>query len=67
MAVADEQRDALAQDMARRSVTVCEDKTLYPQIFLVAGEPVSASFSWSSARRDARHRPGRQRCKQPPQ
>ena len=41
VAVAGEQRAALAVGMARRSVTVCEDETFHPRIGLVALEPVS--------------------------
>lgn len=41
VAVAGEQRAALAQDMAHREITVCEDETFHPQICLVALEPVS--------------------------
>ena len=41
VAVAGEQRTALAVGMAHRSVTVCEDETFHPQICLVALEPVS--------------------------
>jgi hypothetical protein len=41
VAVAGEQRAALAQGMAHRSVTVCEDETFHPEICLVALEPVS--------------------------
>ena len=41
VAVAREQRAALAVGMAQRSVTVCEDETFHPQICLVALEPVS--------------------------
>jgi hypothetical protein len=35
VAVAGEQRAALAQDMAHREITVCEDETFHPQICLV--------------------------------
>ena len=41
VAVADEQRKALAEGMAPRRVTVCEDETFHPGICLVAIEPVS--------------------------
>ncbi|UHD15090.1 DUF6399 domain-containing protein [Thiocapsa bogorovii] len=39
--VAEEQRTALAEGMAPRAVTVCEDETFHPGICLVAIEPVS--------------------------
>jgi hypothetical protein len=39
--VAAEQRTALAEGMAPRQVTVCEDETFHPGICLVAIEPVS--------------------------
>ncbi len=41
VAIAAEQRAALAADMAPRAVTVCEDETFHPAICLVALEPVS--------------------------
>jgi len=41
VAVAEEQRAALAEAMALRQVTVCEDETFHPEICLVALEPVS--------------------------
>jgi transposase-like protein len=41
VALAEEQRAALAAGMAPRQVTVCEDETFHPQICLVALEPVS--------------------------
>ena len=41
VAVAEEQRAALAEGMAPRQVTVCEDETFHPEICLVALEPVS--------------------------
>ncbi len=41
VAVAGEQRAALAVNMVLRSVTVCEDETFHPRICLVALEPVS--------------------------
>ena len=41
VAVADEQRKALAEGMAPRRVTVCEDETFHPGICWVAIEPVS--------------------------
>lgn len=41
VAVAEEQRAALAEGMAPREVTVCEDETFHPEICLVALEPVS--------------------------
>ena len=41
VAVAGEQRVALAEGMAPRQVTVCEDETFHPEICLVALEPVS--------------------------
>lgn len=41
VAVAEEQRTALAEGMAPRQVTVCEDETFHPEICLVALEPVS--------------------------
>jgi hypothetical protein len=41
VAVACEQRAALAQGMPHRDLTVCEDETFHPQICLVALEPVS--------------------------
>jgi hypothetical protein len=41
VAVADEQRTILAEGMAARAVTVCEDETFHPGICLVAIEPVS--------------------------
>lgn len=41
VAVAEEQRTALAEGMAPRQVTVCEDETFHPKICLVALEPVS--------------------------
>ena len=39
VAVAQEQRTALARDMSHRQITVCEDETFHPQICLVALEP----------------------------
>jgi hypothetical protein len=39
--IAAEQRTALAEHMAPRAVTVCEDETFHPAICLVALEPVS--------------------------
>jgi hypothetical protein len=39
VAVACEQRAALAQGMPHRDLTVCEDETFHPQICLVALEP----------------------------
>ena len=39
--VADEPRKILAEGMAARAVTVCEDETFHPGICLVAIEPVS--------------------------
>ncbi|MFO7639988.1 MAG: DUF6399 domain-containing protein [Candidatus Competibacteraceae bacterium] len=41
VAVAAEQRAALASGMAPRQITVCEDETFHPGICLVAIEPVS--------------------------
>lgn len=41
VAIVAEQRAALAEDMAPRAVTVCEDETFHPAICLVALEPVS--------------------------
>lgn len=41
VAVANEQRATLAEGMAPRQVTVCEDETFHPGICLVAIEPVS--------------------------
>ncbi len=41
VAVAEEQRAALARGMPHRDLTVCEDETFHPQICLVALEPVS--------------------------
>lgn len=41
VAVAEEQRALLAEGMAPRQVTVCEDETFHPEICLVALEPVS--------------------------
>ena len=41
VAVAAEQRTALAEGMPTRAVTVCEDETFHPGICLVAIEPVS--------------------------
>jgi hypothetical protein len=41
VAVAAEQRTALAEGMPARAVTVCEDETFHPGICLVAIEPVS--------------------------
>jgi hypothetical protein len=41
VAVAEAQRTALAEGMAPRQVTVCEDETFHPGICLVAIEPVS--------------------------
>ena len=41
VAIAAEQRTALAEHMAPRAVTVCEDETFHPAICLVALEPVS--------------------------
>ncbi len=41
VAVAREQRAALAPGMPHRQVTVCEDETFHPRICLVALEPVS--------------------------
>ncbi|MBP6734628.1 MAG: hypothetical protein KA142_08075 [Chromatiaceae bacterium] len=41
VAVANEQRTTLAEGMAPRQVTVCEDETFHPGICLVAIEPVS--------------------------
>ncbi len=41
VAVAAEQRTALAEGMPARAVTVCEDETFHPGIGLVAIEPVS--------------------------
>ncbi len=40
VAVAHEQRAALARDMPHRDLTVCEDETFHPEICLVALEPV---------------------------
>jgi transcriptional regulator with XRE-family HTH domain len=39
--LAEQQRTALAEGMAPRQVTVCEDETFHPAICLVALEPVS--------------------------
>ncbi len=44
VAVADEQRAALARGMPHRDLTVCEDETFPPQICWVALEPVSGFF-----------------------
>lgn len=41
VAAAREQREVLAEGMAHRQVTVCEDETFHPEICLVALEPVS--------------------------
>ncbi len=41
VAIAEEQRAALGQEMAPRQVTVCEDETFHPETCLVALEPVS--------------------------
>ncbi len=41
VAVAHEQRAALARGMPHRDLTVCEDETFHPPICLVALEPVS--------------------------
>ncbi len=41
VAVAREQRAALAPGMPHRQITVCEDETFHPRICLVALEPVS--------------------------
>jgi hypothetical protein len=41
VAVAHEQRAALARGMPHRDLTVCEDETFHPQMGLVALEPVS--------------------------
>ncbi|MEF8767078.1 DUF6399 domain-containing protein [Candidatus Accumulibacter contiguus] len=41
VAVAEEQRAALARGMPHRDLTVCEDETFHPQMGLVALEPVS--------------------------
>jgi hypothetical protein len=41
VAVAHEQRAALARGMPHRDLTVCEDETFHPEICLVALEPVS--------------------------
>ncbi len=41
VAIAHEQRAALAEGMPHRDLTVCEDETFHPQICLVALEPVS--------------------------
>ena len=41
VAIASEQRAALARGMPHRDLTVCEDETFHPQICLVALEPVS--------------------------
>jgi transposase-like protein len=41
VAVAQSQRARLAEGMAPRQVTVCEDETFHPEICLVALEPVS--------------------------
>jgi transposase-like protein len=41
VALAEEQRTVLAEGMAPRQVTVCEDETFHPETCLVALEPVS--------------------------
>ena len=65
VAVAGEQRAALAEGMAQRQVTVCEDETFHPRICLVALEPVSGfilleryaadrtAATWTQALREA--------------
>ena len=65
VAVADAQRKALAEGMAPRQVTVCEDATFHPGICLVAIEPVSnfilleqyaadrSAATWTAALKDA--------------
>ncbi|MBK1632336.1 hypothetical protein CKO31_16650 [Thiohalocapsa halophila] len=65
VAIAAEQRTALAADMAPRAVTVCEDETFHPATCLVALEPVSGfilleqyaadrtAATWTQALRDA--------------
>jgi hypothetical protein len=45
VALAEEQRAVLAEGMAPRQVTVCEDETFHPGTCLVALEPVS-NFSF---------------------
>jgi hypothetical protein len=41
VAYAEQQREALAQGMPERRITVCEDETYHPEICLVGLEPVS--------------------------
>lgn len=41
VAVAQEMRRALAEEMPARDITVCEDETFHPDICLVALEPIS--------------------------
>jgi hypothetical protein len=65
VAIAAEQRTALAEAMAPRAVTVCEDETFHPATCLVALEPVSGfilleqyaadrtAATWTQALRDA--------------
>jgi hypothetical protein len=65
VAIAAEQRAALAEAMAPRAVTVCEDETFHPATCLVALEPVSGfilleqyaadrtATTWTQALRDA--------------
>ena len=65
VAIAAEQRAALAEHMAPRAMTVCEDETFHPAICLVALEPVSGfivleqyakdrtAATWTQALRDA--------------
>jgi hypothetical protein len=65
VAVAEAQRTALAEGMAPRQVTVCEDETFHPGICLVAIEPVSnfilleqyaadrSAATWTAALKDA--------------
>jgi hypothetical protein len=65
VAVADAPRTALAEGMAPRQVTVCEDETFHPGICLVAIEPVSnfivleqyaadrTAMTWTAALKEA--------------
>ncbi len=65
VAVAAQQRTALAEGMPARAVTVCEDETFHPGICLVTIEPVSnfvvleqyaadrTAATWTAALQDA--------------
>jgi hypothetical protein len=65
VAVADEQRAALARGMPHRDLTVCEDETFHPQMGWWRWSRCRAFFFWNSTRRIVRRRPGRRRSRKP--